>query len=181
MTVDYYNMKSEIRKAIRAQKKELGKEQLLDMSLPVAEMVEANDQYQKANIVMLYHPLWDEVDVRPLFDRALANGKRVILPTVKGDDIIPVEITANTQWVVGDFDILEPVAEPYQGDIDLIVIPGVAFDRNLNRLGRGKGYYDRFLVKHPQAYRLGVCFNFQLVGEVPTESFDLPMHELITV
>ena len=181
MTVDYYNMKSEIRKVIRAKKKELGKEQLLSMSLPVTKLIEANAQYQQAPIVMLYHPLWDEVDVLLLFDRALAAGKRVILPTVKGDDIIPVEITTNTQWVVGDFDILEPVAEPYQGKIDLIVIPGVAFDHNLNRLGRGKGYYDRFLVHHPNAYRLGVCFNFQMVDKVPTEPFDLPMNELITV
>ena len=136
-------MKSEIRKTIRAKKKELGKEQLLTMSLPITELIEANKQYHEAPIVMLYHPLWDEVDVRPLFDRALASGKRVILPTVKGDDIIPVEITSDTQWVVG--------------------------------------YYDRFLAHHPNAYRLGVCFKFQIVPEVPTESFDLPMHELITV
>ena len=174
-------MKSEIRKTIRAKKKELGKEQLLTMSLPITELIEANKQYHEAPIIMLYHPLWDEVDVRPLFERALADGKRVILPTVKGDDIIPVEITSDTQWVVGDFDILEPVAEPYHGNIDLIVIPGVAFDLSLNRLGRGKGYYDRFLSHHPNAYRLGVCFKFQMVDEVPTESFDLPMHELITV
>jgi 5-formyltetrahydrofolate cyclo-ligase len=174
-------MKSEIRKTIRAKKKELGKDQLLAMSLPITELIEANKQYHEAPIVMLYHPLWDEVDVRPLFDRALASGKRVILPTVKGDDIIPVEITSNTQWIIGDFNILEPIAEPYQGNIDLIVIPGVAFDLNLNRLGRGKGYYDRFLVHHPNAYRLGVCFKFQMVNKVPTEPFDLPMHEITTI
>ena len=174
-------MKQTIRKAIRSKKKELGKEQLLSMSLPVTEQIEANEQYRNANIVMLYHPLWDEVDVRPLFNRALADGKRVILPTVKGDDIIPVEITTGTQWVVGDFDILEPIAESYKGSIDLIVVPGVAFDNNKNRLGRGKGYYDRFLVQHPNAYRLGVCFQFQIVPEVPTEPFDFPMDEIISI
>ena len=174
-------MKQEIRKAIRAEKKRIGKEELLQTSLPATQKIEANNQYRNANIVMLYHPLWDEVDVRPLFDRALASGKRVILPTVKGDDIIPVEITTETEWVVGDFDILEPVAEPYDGSIDLVVVPGVAFDNNKNRLGRGKGYYDRFLVKHPNAYRLGVCFQFQMVAEVPTEPFDFPMDEVITI
>ena len=174
-------MKSEIRKAIRAEKKRIGKEQLLKMSLPTTEKIEANEHYRNANIIMLYHPLWDEVDVRPLFNRALADGKRVILPTVKGDDIVPVEITTETQWIVGDFDILEPVAEPYNGSIDLIVVPGVAFDNNKNRLGRGKGYYDRFLVHHPNAYRLGVCFKFQIVPNVPTEPFDFPMNEIITI
>ena len=151
------------------------------MSLPAAEAIKTNRHYQKASIVMLYHPLWDEVDVRPLFDKALNQGKRVILPTVKGDDIIPVEITPNTEWVVGDFDILEPIAEPYLGPIDLIIIPGIAFDKQLNRLGRGKGYYDRFLTKHPNAYRLGICFKFQIVESVPTESFDLPMQEIIAI
>ena len=174
-------MKQEIRKAIRAEKKRIGKEALLQMSLPITQKIEANDQYHNANIIMLYHPLWDEVDVHPLFERALANGKRVILPTVKGDDIIPVEITTKTKWVVGDFDILEPVAEPYDGSIDLVVVPGVAFDNNKNRLGRGKGYYDRFLVKHPNAYRLGVCFQFQIVPKVPTEPFDFPMNDIITI
>lgn len=174
-------MKQEIRKAIRAEKKRIGKEELLQMSLPVTEKIKANEHYLNANIVMFYHPLWDEVDVRPLFDRALAAGKRVMLPTVKGDDIIPVEITTDTEWVVGDFDILEPVAEPYNGSIDLVVVPGVAFDNNRNRLGRGKGYYDRFLVKHPNAYRLGVCFKFQIVPEVPTEPFDFPMDEVIVI
>ena len=174
-------MKNTIRKTIRAQKKLIGKDELLRMSLPVTEKVETNEQYRKANIVMLYHPLWDEVDVRPLIESALAKGKHVILPTVKGDDIIPVEITTETQWVVGDFDILEPIAEPYTGKIDLIIIPGVAFDNNKNRLGRGKGYYDRFLIKYPNSYRLGICFKFQIIPEVPTEPFDLPMDEIITI
>ena len=164
-------MKQEIRKAIRAEKKRIGKEALLQMSLPITQKIEANDQYRNANIVMLYHPLWDEVDVRPLFERALANGKRVILPTVKGDDIIPVEITTETQWVVGDFDILEPVAEPYNGTIDLVVVPGVAFDNNKNRLGRGKGYYDRFLSSF-EGDSVGLCFSRLLCDALPTDAHD---------
>ena len=174
-------MKSEIRKAIRAEKKRIGKEQLLKMSLPTTEKIEANEHYHNANIVMLYHPLWDEVDVRPLFNRALADGKRVILPTVKGDDIIPVEITPETQWIVGDFDILEPVAEPYQGSIDLIIIPGVAFDNNKNRLGRGKGYYDKFLSKYSNLFTVGVCFREQFYLDIPTEPHDIPMQKVIVV
>lgn len=174
-------MKQEIRKEIRAKKKVFGAEKLLEMSKPATKAIDANIHYQKAKTVMLYHPLWDEVDVRPLFDISLKEGKRVILPTVKGDDIIPVEITADTEWVVGDFNILEPVAEPYNGSIDLVVVPGVAFDKNLNRLGRGKGYYDRFLAKHPNAFRLGLCFDFQIVDSIPTEPFDLPMNEIITI
>lgn len=174
-------MKQEIRKEIRVKKKETGADKLTEMSIPSTSAIEMNMHYQDAGIVMLYHPLWDEVDIRPLFDRALNSGKKVILPTVKGDDIIPVEITKDTEWIVGEYNILEPVAEPYNGHIDLIVVPGVAFDTQNNRLGRGKGYYDRFLAKHQTAYRLGLCFKFQMVDKVPTEPFDLPMNEVISI
>ncbi len=174
-------MKKEIRSAMRAKKKELGRDRIESMSKPVVGLLENNEHYALAHIVMLYHPLWDEVDVRPMLRRALDAGKRVVLPTVKGDDIIPVEITPSTEWVVGDFDIMEPVAEPYVGDIDLVVVPGVAFDKNGNRLGRGKGYYDRFLEKYPQTYRLGLCFEFQIVDSVPVEPFDLPMNSVVIV
>ena len=64
--------------------------------------------------------------------------------------------------------------------IDFIAVPGVAFDRNGNRLGRGKGYYDRLLPRIPSAYKAGICFPFQLVEEVPAEPFDIRMDEVIT-
>lgn len=174
-------MKPELRKIIRSQKKALGAEALVQMSLPTVERVTANPEYQKAGRVMLYYPLWDEVDTRPLITRALDDGKRVILPTVVGDDIIPVEVTRQTVWVKGPFDIMEPVAERYNEDIDFILVPGVAFDMNLNRLGRGKGYYDRFLAQHADAYRLGICFGFQVLPEIPTEPFDFKMNELLVI
>ena len=106
--------------------------------------------------------------------------KRIILPTVVGDDIIPVELSENTGFAVGDFNILEPQNEPYQGDYDLIVVPGVAFDKNGNRLGRGRGYYDRFLCQHQAVTKIGICFDFQLVDEIPTEPTDIKMDEIIS-
>lgn len=173
--------KKQLRQAIREKKKSLGAEALVQKSLPAMDKVTANAEYQKACRVMLYYPLWDEVDTRPLIARALEDGKRVILPTVVGDDIIPVEVTKQTEWVKGPFGIMEPVAECYEGEIDFILVPGVAFDRNMNRLGRGKGYYDRFLVQHSAAYRLGICFDFQVVTEIPTEPFDFKMNDLLVI
>ena len=109
------------------------------------------------------------------------HKKKIILPAVVGDDIIPVELAENTGFAVGDFNILEPQNEPYTGDYDLIVVPGVAFDRNGNRIGRGRGYYDRFLCKHLNVKRIGICFDFQLVDEVPTEPNDIRMNEIISL
>lgn len=173
--------KKEIRAGIRALKKSFGAERLLEMSKNLNCRLLPNAEFQKAKIVMLYYPLWDEVDTREMIDKALDWGKRVILPTVVGDDIVPVEVTKETEWVKGPFDIMEPVAAPYGGEIDFILVPGVAFDENMNRLGRGKGYYDRFLCKRPDSYRLGVCFKFQMVAEVPVEPFDLPMNDLLVI
>lgn len=173
------DIKKRIRSQIRTQKKTLGADVLINKSISVIEKIKSDINYNNASIVMLYHPLWDEVDTKPLIQHSLKMGKRVILPTVVGDDIIPVEITNDTKWEVGEYGILEPKADTYIGNIDLIIVPGVAFDSNNNRLGRGKGYYDRFLTKYPNSYKMGICFNFQLINSVPHEPFDLKMDAII--
>lgn len=173
--------KKEIRKGIRQFKKAFGAEELQAKSKKLVEKIYLSEEYKKAGIVMLYYPLWDEPDTRPLIKRALTAGKRVILPTVVGDDIIPVEVTKETEWKEGPFGIMEPQAEAYDGEVDFVLVPGVAFDHAGNRLGRGKGYYDRFLENHKDAFRLGICFDFQIVAEVPTEEFDLPVNDILVV
>ncbi|MCF0205812.1 MAG: 5-formyltetrahydrofolate cyclo-ligase, partial [Bacteroidales bacterium] len=65
-------------------------------------------------------------------------------------------------------------------DFDLIIVPGVAFDRNGNRLGRGRGYYDRFLCKYPKVEKIGICFDFQLLEEIPTEPTDIRMDKVVS-
>lgn len=130
--------------------------------------------------MMLYSSLPDEVQTHDFIER-WRNEKRIILPTVVGDDIIPVELGKDISFAIGDFDILEPQSEPYHGSYDLIVVPGMAFDRNGNRLGRGKGYYDRFLCKHLTTNKIGICFDFQLVEEVPTDDNDIRMDEVISL
>ena len=82
--------KKELRSIIRARKKELGADTLKIMSANAASLIEIDPDYINSNIIMIYHPLWDEVDVTAIYQKAFASGKRVILPTVKGDDIIPV-------------------------------------------------------------------------------------------
>ena len=83
---------------------------------------------------------------------------------------------------IGAYGIEEPTGEFFTdySAIDLIVVPGVAFDRKGNRLGRGKGYYDRLLPQIPSAYKAGICFSFQIVEEIPAEPFDICMDEVIT-
>ncbi|MBP9994949.1 MAG: 5-formyltetrahydrofolate cyclo-ligase [bacterium] len=171
--------KKELRVNIKALKKQHTKEQLLEQSVAILSKLENDDDFKKARIVMIYSALPDEVQTQAFLEK-WRYRKKIILPTVAGDDIIPVELAEETTFAVGDFNILEPQNEPYTGGYDLIVVPGVAFDRNGNRIGRGRGYYDRFLCKHLNVRRIGICFDFQLVDEVPTEPNDIKMDKVIS-
>ena len=171
--------KKELRTQIKALKKQHTKEQLLEQSEKILARLEQHPDFVKAEKIMLYSALPDEVQTQSFLEKWHLQ-KKIILPTVVGDDIIPVEYAQETTFAVGDFNILEPQNEPYTGDFDLIIVPGVAFDRQGNRIGRGRGYYDRFLNQHLGVKRIGICFDFQLVDEVPTEPFDIKMDEVIS-
>ena len=171
--------KKELRAQIKALKKQHTKEQLLEQSEKILAKLEQHPDFIKAERVMLYSALPDEVQTQAFLEKWHLK-KTIILPTVVGDDIIPVEYGKDTAFAVGDFNILEPQNDPYKGGFDLIVVPGVAFDRSGNRIGRGKGYYDRFLCQHLEVKRIGICFDFQLVDEVPTEPLDIRMDEVIS-
>lgn len=170
--------KHELRKEIRTLKKLHSREELDEMSEIIMQKLENNADFQKAQIVMLYCSLPDEVQTMNFIEK-WRKQKQIILPTVIGDDIIPVQLDENTTFATGDFNIQEPQNNPYKGSFDLIIVPGMAFDRNGNRLGRGKGFYDRFLCQHKDVKKIGICYEFQIVDEVPTEPTDIVMDEII--
>lgn len=172
--------KKELRALIKSLKKQHTKEQLLEQSEQILAKLEQHPAFIAAQRVMLYSALPDEVQTQAFLEKWHLS-KTIILPTVVGDDIIPVEYGKDTAFAVGDFNILEPQNEPYTGGFDLIIVPGVAFDRQGNRIGRGRGYYDRFLCQHLEVKRIGICFDFQLVEEVPTEPLDIKMDEVISL
>lgn len=172
--------KKELRSQIKALKKQHTREQLLEQSEKILAKLEQHPDFINAHRVMLYSALPDEVQTQAFLEKWHLK-KIIILPTVVGDDIVPVAFGKDTVFSVGDFNIMEPQNEPYTGDFDLIIVPGVAFDRKGNRIGRGRGYYDRFLSQHLEVKRIGICFDFQLVDEVPTEPFDILMDEVISL
>ena len=132
--------------------------------------------------ILAYWPLMDEVDIRPLIDRLVDEGRTVLLPKVTGDETMELRrYTSRSDLKEGAFRIMEPVGEPFAHyeQITLALVPGVAFDAAGHRLGRGRGYYDRFLTGCPSIYKIGVCFPFQRVAEVPAEAHDVCMDEII--
>lgn len=143
--------------------------------------LEAHPAFGAARTVLLYHSLPDEVDTHAFVEK-WSGAKRVLLPVVVGNDLELRCYTGLHDLAVGAFGISEPTGELFTdyGSIDLVVVPGVAFDRLGNRLGRGRGYYDRLLPRIPHARKVGICFPFQIVDRVPAEAFDIRMDEVVS-
>ena len=172
--------KKELRAHIKALKKQHTKEQLMEQSEKILAKLERHPDFIKAERVMLYNPLPDEVQTQACLGKWHLK-KQIILPTVVGDDIVPVAYGKDTAFAVGDFNILEPQNEHYQGGYDFIIVPSVALDRKCNRIGSERGYDDGLLCQHLDVKRIGICFDFQLVEKVPTEPLDIRMDEVISL
>ena len=175
--------KQNLRQEMRQRKKTYGSEQLRRMSQPIIETLLAHPRLMSAHTILLYASLADEVNTHELINTLLQQGKTLLLPVVVDDHTMKIcRYTHDTNVGHGSFGIMEPQAEAFTDyeQIDLILVPGMAFDRHGHRLGRGKGYYDRLLPRIPAAYKAGICFPFQIVEEVPAEAFDICMDIIIT-
>jgi 5-formyltetrahydrofolate cyclo-ligase len=169
--------KDDVRRWMRELKKAHTGQELKEMSVSLCRRIMSGMHWQNAGTVLLYHALPDEVDTQLLLDDALLSGKRVLLPKVNGDDLVLCEYTGPDSLTTGAYGILEPngTSSMYGGtEIDLAIIPGMAFDRHGHRLGRGKGYYDR-LLSGLKVYKMGICFPFQLLDYLPCEEHDVMM------
>ncbi len=136
-----------------------------------------------ARTLLLYSSLPDEVPTQELIDEFVSKGKTVLLPRVINDtDMELRHYTGGSDLKKGAFGIMEPTGELFTdyNKIDVAIIPGVAFDKEGHRLGRGKGYYDRFLPLLPNAYKIGVCYPSRLLEHIPTDEHDIHMDEIIS-
>jgi len=164
--------------------------QLAKMSADIVDRLRSSLStiHYSLSTILAYWPLPDEVDIRPLIDQLVAEGHTVLLPKVTGDETMELRrYTSRTDLQEGAFHIMEPIGEVFDDydSIDLALVPGMAFDAAGHRLGRGKGYYDRFLSEHlvprtdlPSPRIIGVCFPFQRVAQVPSEPHDVLMDAL---
>lgn len=175
--------KQDIRRHIRLLKQKYTAEQLRSLSDAILQRVEQHPLFSQAQTVLLYHSLPDEVCTHRFLEKWAAR-KHLILPAVLPDYRLELRHYRGPHDLCrGAYGILEPTGIPLADPsvIDLALIPGVAFDRLGNRLGRGKGYYDRLLPRLT-AYKIGLCFPFQqLDTPLPTESTDIPMDEVLTL
>lgn len=175
--------KKSIRSEILAKRRNLAAEMCLHRSLLVQQRLIETPEFQKSTAVALYSPVRNEVFTELVFQQALAMGKLVVYPRVNGCQMEFVQVMDASELIPGAFGVLEPRGERKvpAADLDMIITPGVAFDRSGHRLGYGKGFYDRVLhgIRRPGVLA-GLCFELQLVDKLPAEEHDVRMDMVIT-
>lgn len=173
--------KNKLRKFIKEQKKKISPEEKHRRSEIIWNKLEEDNTFRNARTIMMYWSMKDEVHTHN-FIQKWHPSKRIILPVVSGDHLdLKVYEGPESMKKGQSFGILEPQGKSFTElqAIDLIIVPGVAFDKNNNRLGRGKAYYDK-LLNNVNCSKYGVCFDFQLFDSVPADAHDIKMDKVIT-
>lgn len=166
--------KKELRRRIAELRTSADPALLAEASALVVQELENSDFFKGAGCVMAYWPMKGEVDLRALILK-YHPAKRFVLPVVAGDVLELRLFEGEAHLVTGSrYGILEPDGTTFRdySEIDLVLVPGVAFDREGYRLGHGMAYYDRLLPRLTRAHKVGVGFDFQLVDGVPVEPHD---------
>lgn len=174
--------KEELREINKEKRRELLKEEINEKSTKASEIFLESNIYKNANTIMLYYPLGNEMDTSYIFKCALKDGKTVAFPItdVKTNDLTAITVDSNTHFSKGGYKVFEPNSNSVidKSLIDVVIVPGIAFDKNGNRIGFGKGCYDRFL-KGINAIKIGFGYEFQMTNEILADEFDVRMDYLI--
>ena len=181
-------MKKEIRKAILQERAKLSESIIKEKSLAIFNTLKETDLYKDADNVMIYITFRKEILTRPIIDDLLSNGKKVFIPLSipKTKELIVSELKDfEKDLEIGHFGVMEPKKEttrPVDPSIlDLVIVPGAAFDKEGYRIGYGAGFYDRFLPRlSKKATIISLAFDMQLIDKVPTDCYDLAVEYIIT-
>ncbi len=180
--MDIDNFKQALRSTMKKRRQELTLDEREQASRLIARALNELDSIKRAGTIMAYSAIQNEVDLGIFLEEQQRSGKKILLPRVEGDEMIAVEWQGWQETARSSFGIAEPtgLAYPLQ-EIDVVLIPGLVFDGNGYRLGYGRGYYDRFLLHlRKDAFKCGVCYEFQVVDNVSPHEGDIPMHWIVT-
>ena len=173
--------KKELRAAIREKKRAMTPEEIEERSRHLGEKFTQSRAYREADAIYGYLPYNQEVRTVPMLERALREGKRVAVPKVYGEEMRFIYLTDLTKVAKGYSGIPEPVEDgPVAEDVHaLVLMPGLAFDRQGHRIGYGGGFYDKFLAREPEHPTVALCYDFQMLPELETEEFDIPVDTVL--
>lgn len=170
-----------LRKEIREKKRAMTEALIEEKSRRLGELFAASQLYRNAKTIYGYLPYNQEVRTVPMLLQAMADGKRVAVPKVYGDEMKFIYLDDLSAVETGYAGIPEPVADEPVADDEtaLVLMPGLAFDPRGHRIGYGGGFYDKFLAKEPNHPTLALCYDFQMLPELKTEEFDIPVDQVL--
>ena len=173
--------KKELRRQIREKKRSMTEEEIVSASQRLGQLFLDSPLYRQASTIYGYLPYNQEVRTVPMLQRALEDGKRVAVPKVYGDEMKFIYMDDLSKVDAGYAGIPEPVAdEPVADDATaLVLMPGLAFDPQGHRIGYGGGFYDKFLAAEPEHPTLALCYDFQMLPQLDTEEFDIPVDTVL--
>lgn len=189
MMEDIRLVKKELRTAMKARLAAVSPHETLHAAKSVLAQLENLEQWKSAEIVLAFLSMKDEINTIPILEAAREQGKTFAVPRVVGPDLVFYQLSYLEKDVApGAFGILEPVSglcpvavETLSEHHSVALVPGLAFDKENFRLGRGKGFYDRFLASAGDSlYKIGIGYSFQLVEKVPREPHDKALDLVVT-
>ena len=180
--------KRSLRKAMLRARGGMGQDEIIEKSRAIRKAIVRTTMFKQSGSLSCYMALREEVQTIPIIELALRKGKRVAVPKVQATsrELALYWITStSTGFAPGPYGILEPIGETGQeasvADIDLFLVPGLAFDEEGWRVGFGRGYYDRLLGRDSnQAVSVGLAFQFQIVPHCPHGLLDVPVDYVVT-
>lgn len=173
--------KKELRSQIRQRKRAMTTQQIEEKSRQLGELFVNTDAYRNAKTIYGYLPYNQEVRTVPMLEQAIRDGKQIAVPKIYGDEMKFIMLPDLSLVETGYSGIPEPIADGPEGDDPhaLVLMPGLAFDKEGHRIGYGGGFYDKFLAKEPEHPTLALCYDFQMLPKLETEEFDIPVDTVI--
>lgn len=173
--------KEAFRKVIRGYRMSLSEEKAVMKSIAISEKLLQMEEYKKAESIYCYIDFRNEVKTKPIIRRALGDGKKVAVPRVENGRMEFYYFEGYERLQPGTYGVLEPVGGVLAEDIDaLLIMPGVAFDRENHRIGYGGGYYDRYLERPNHHVKIALAYQFQVFQQIPFEEFDIQPDLVLT-
>lgn len=171
-------MKTKFRKDFLSQRLNLNIEEYKKLNKNIFDRILKILSKKNFNSIAMYYPFKKEVDLLKLMD--VLKDKDILFPKVFGKEMEFIKINSLNDFKKGKFGIMEPEGEFYDKQIDIYLIPGLAFDKQLYRLGYGGGYFDKYFAKHQRTLLIGVCFDFQILEKLPILNHDIKMDMIVT-
>lgn len=176
-------MKSQIRQLNKEKRAAMSESEVAIKSKMASEMFLSSEIYKNCTALMVYFRLGNEIDTKDIVKAAIKDGKKVLFPVtdMERGKITPYYADGSTEFSLGAFSVSEPqnTKKADVKEIDVVLVPGIAFDKSGTRIGFGKGCYDMFLPQ-TNAIKIGYCYDFQVCEQIPADEHDVSMGYLLT-